>query len=222
MVSAKIFSFLSLVGAISAISSADVSVSAEFDLEPYKVDVLSHADTVVWGAVEADLKLVFPGVKCSLDTTPAINITSYKTGSDDCKTIQDGLVHIFPTIQCHGAIDWDILEDTLDSLGHLDKRQQNRGHVDQHHKRTLQEIATSERATITSCSRAARPGNCKLCAAGFVAAAVGEIGVCAAAAYAAAAATAGVLAPAAWAGLTACGVAVLGALGASLTGCWSR
>lgn len=228
MVSAKLLAFLPLFGSIAAAAaatSATTNSADDFDLEVYKAEALLSPEVAIWPGVDADLKLLFPGVTCQL-TTGNTTTTKRAAPNADCQTIEENLVSIFPTIQCSGEIDWAELEvnfERLQQTTSLEARQnRHKEHVDDHHARSLREVATAESKTITSCASATRPGNCRICAAGYAVAAVSEIGVCAAAAYAAAAASAGVLAAPAWAAFTACGAAAIANLVASLTGCWSR
>lgn len=232
MVSTKIFAIL---GAIAAATFA----SADSEFEAFKAAAVKNADKEVWSRVQKDLDDLFPGVKCSLGpmgntTATTTNVTmtppKYAGSGPECKAIENGLLHLFPTIKCDGEVAWDKLQAKLEKLENKQKatrqlktrQAKNRGHVDESKRRSIAEIAKKEHETITSCNRANRPGNCKICAAGYTAAAVAAVGVCAAAAYAASAATAGVLAGPAWIAFGACSTAAIGDLFASLTGCWGR
>lgn len=226
MVSAKIFA---IFGTVAATTLANPLVASDMmSFEDARAEVLLNVEATVWPSVEADLKFLFPGIQCQLAAhLPATNLTAYSSPNEDCKAVEGGLVHLFPSIQCQGSIDWDQLEAsaaTIQPLGSLETRQENknRGHVDSHHRGRLQEIKKAESDTILSCSKAPRPGNCRICAAGYAVAAVSEIGVCAAIAYGAAAATAGILTPVAWAGFATCSGAMIANMFASLTGCWGR
>ncbi|GIZ45705.1 hypothetical protein CKM354_000886200 [Cercospora kikuchii] len=230
MISAKISNLLAVAGlctatAVTVIPKID-SASLIPEFEAFRIEVLAEAPhRAIWNLVKSDLEALVPGVQCNL----AINITTERlTLSSDIQTIEDSLRPLFPEIQCEGLIEWDLLDTVFD--GNLVSRQvdlevrqdKTNAHIDQHRRQTLAAVTAEEHKTITSCGRANRPGNCRLCVAGFTAAAVAEAGVCAAAAYAATALTGGVAAPIAWAGLASCSAAVLANLGASLTGCWSR
>lgn len=71
MVSAKLLAFLPLFGSIAAAAaatSATTNSADDFDLEVYKAEALLSPEVAIWPGVDADLKLLFPGVTCQLTT----------------------------------------------------------------------------------------------------------------------------------------------------------